>query len=137
MKKICAALLCVVLAVMVLMTGCVRESAYQTTGTPNVSMVISNVMPSGATVTIHDSNPEPFVYGSWYQIEQEKDGIWYEVKTKIKDYGFDEMGWLTDDQGALTMTVDWEWLYGKLPQGHYRILKQAGTQMISAEFTVG
>ena len=36
----------------------------------------------------------------------------------------------------VTMTVDWEWLYGKLPAGQYRILKQAGTLVIGAEFRV-
>lgn len=124
------------LIAMALLAGCSKESAYQPTGAPNVTMAVSDVTPTGATVTIQDSNPEPFVYGSWYQIEQEKDGVWYEIKTKIKDYGFDEMGWLTDDRGELTMTLDWEWLYGKLTTGHYRILKQAGTQVISTEFTV-
>ena len=125
------------LMLMALLAGCARESAWQPTGAVNVTMAISDVTPTGAVVTIQDSNPEPFVYGEWFVIEQEKDGVWYEVKTKITNYGFNEIGWLTDDQGELTMTVDWEWLYGKLPGGHYRILKQAGSDVISAEFTVG
>ena len=58
------------------------------------------------------------------------------MKTRISNYGFNEIGWLTDENGELTMTVDWEWLYGKLPAGHYRLLKQAGPQIIGAEFTV-
>ena len=130
MKKLTA----FVLILAALLCGCAKESAYQSTDVPNVTLTVSDVTPTGATVTIQDSNPDPFVYGTWYQIEREKDGIWYEVKTKITNYGFDEIGWLTDDQGQLTMTVDWEWLYGKLPGGHYRILKEAGGQIISAEF---
>ena len=124
------------LVLMALLAGCARESAYRITGAENVTMAVSDVMPTGAAVTIQDNNPEPFVYGEWFQIEREKDGVWYEVKTKITDYGFNEIGWLTDDQGGLTMTVDWEWLYGKLPAGQYRILKQAGTQTISTEFII-
>ena len=119
-----------------LLAGCAKESAYIPSGAANVTMTVSNITPTGVTVTIEDANPEPFVYGSWYQVEKEKDGVWYEVKTKLSNYGFDEMGWLTDDQGRLTMTEDWEWLYGKLSAGHYRILKQAGTHMISGEFTI-
>ena len=133
MKRLTA----ILLVLMALLAGCARESAYQPTGAANVTMAVSDVTPAGATVTIQDSNPEPFVYGEWFVIEREKDGIWYEVKTKITNYGFNEIGWLTDEQGGLTMTVDWEWLYGKLPGGHYRILKQAGGAVISAEFTVG
>ena len=124
------------LILMVLLSGCARESAYLPTGAANVTMTLSDVTPTGAVVNIQDSSPEPFVYGEWFVIEREKDGGWYEVRTKITNYGFNEIGWLTD-HGKLTMTVDWEWLYGELPGGHYRILKQAGTELISAEFTVG
>ena len=132
MKKLTA----ILLLLMAVLGGCARESAYQPAGVENVTMTVSDVTPAGATVEIRDDNREPFVYGSWFQLQREKDGVWYEVKTKLSDYGFDEMGWLTDNRGRLTMTVDWEWLYGKLPQGHYRILKQAGPHTIAGEFTV-
>ena len=123
------------LILMAILTGCARESAYQPTVAAHVTMTVSDVTPTGAVLTIQDDNPEPFVYGEWFVIEREKDGAWYEVKTKISNYGFNEIGWLTD-HGELTMTVDWEWLYGELPTGHYRILKQAGTEIIGAEFSV-
>ena len=132
MKKLTA----ILLIFAALLAGCAKESAYQPSGAENVTMTLSDVTPTGAVVTIRDGNPDPFVYGEWYVIEEQKDGIWYEMKTKLTNYGFNEIGWLTDENGALTMDVDWEWLYGKLPAGHYRILKQAGTNVISAEFTV-
>ena len=132
MKKLIAFLL-IFAAVL---CGCAGESTCQPGEVPNVTMTVSDVTPAGATVTIQDDNPEPFVYGEWFQIQREKDGVWYDVKTRISNYGFNEIGWLTDENGELTMTVDWEWLYGKLPAGHYRLLKQAGPQIIGAEFTV-
>ena len=132
MKKLTA----ILLLLLAVLGGCARESAYQPAGVENVTMTVSDVTPAGATVEIRDNNREPFVYGEWFVIEQEKDGVWYEVRTKISNYGFNEIGWLTDDQGRLTMTVDWAWLYGDLPGGSYRILKQAGTEIISAAFTV-
>ena len=132
MKKLMA----MVLILAAVLCGCAKESAYQLTGAEHVTMTIFDVTPTGATVTIQDSNEDPFVYGEWFRIEREKDGVWYEVKTKISNYGFNEIGWLTDESGELTMDVNWEWLYGKLPAGHYRILKQAGTEIIGAEFIV-
>ena len=132
MKKLTA----ILFILMALLCGCGKESAYQPTGAENVTMSLADVTPNGATVVIQDDNREPFVYGEWFVIEREKSGVWYEVKTKITDYGFNEIGWLTDEHGRLTMTVDWEWLYGKLPAGQYRILKQAGTQLMGAEFIV-
>ena len=132
MKKLTA----ILFILMALLCGCAKESAYQPAGAENVTMTVSNVTPAGVTVVIQDDNREPFVYGEWFVIEREKDGVWYEVKTKITDHGFNEIGWLTDESGELTMTVNWEWLYGKLPAGQYRILKQAGTQLISAAFSI-
>ena len=132
MKRLTAILLILV----VLLWGCAKESTYQPTGAENVTMRLSDVTAAGVTVVIQDDNREPFVYGEWFVIEREKDGVWYEVKTKITNYGFNEIGWLTDESGELTMTVNWEWLYGKLPAGQYRILKQAGNQLISAAFSI-
>ena len=125
-----------ILIMLALLCGCAQESAYQPTGAANVTMTVSDVTPSGAVVTIRDCNSEPFVYGEWYVIEQQKDGLWYEVKTKINDYGFNEIGWLTDDRGELTMDVDWEWLYGVLPSGTYRIFKEVNSRQIFVEFTI-
>ena len=132
MKKLTAILLILLLA----LAGCGKEAGIQPTGGSQVTMTVSQVTPAGAVVTIQDDNREPFVYGEWFRIEREKDGVWYEVKTKISNYGFNEIGWLTDESGELTMTVNWEWLYGKLPAGQYRILKQVGTQLISAAFSI-
>ena len=36
----------------------------------NVTITISNVTPTGATINIKDTNKEPYVYGEWYKIER-------------------------------------------------------------------
>ena len=70
------------------------------------------------------------------QIEKQKDGNWYDVKTVIKDYGFNEIGYLPNNKGEVEFNVDWEWLYGKLPLGKYRLLKQVNSEYISVEFDI-
>ena len=69
MKKLTA----ILLLLMAVLGGCARESAYQPAGVENVTMTVSDVTPAGATVEIRDDNREPFVYGEWFVIEQEKD----------------------------------------------------------------
>ena len=59
-----------ILIMLALLCGCAQESAYQPTGAENVTMALSDVTSTGAVVTIQDCNPEPFVYGEWYVIEQ-------------------------------------------------------------------
>ena len=76
------------------------------------------------------------MYGEWYKIEKQKDGNWYDVKTVIKDYGFNEIGYLPNESSEVEFNVDWEWLYGKLPTGKYRLLKQVNSEYISVEFDI-
>ena len=40
------------------------------------------------------------------------------------------------ENGEVKFTINWEWLYGKLPSGTYRIFKQVDRQEISIEFNV-
>ena len=136
MKQWTALILAFACAV-ILFAGCAEQSTYQPVAVDNVTISIADISATGATVVIQDSNELPYVYGEWYQIEMEKNGQWYPVKTLIRNYGFHEIGYLPDDHGQVEFTVNWEWLYGKLPAGNYRLLKQAGSSYISVEFRVG
>ena len=143
MKKLIAfifALLCTV----VLFVGCENKSMYQSTEVENVSIRISNISSTGATVIIKDTNEESFIYGVWYKIETEIDGVWYEVKTVINNYGFDDRGYYTDKNDEVKFQIDWEWIYGELPAGKYRLWKEviqpclngANLQYISVTFDI-
>ena len=112
------------------------ESNYKPTEIENVSIRISDISLTGATITIKDTNKKPYTYGEWYKIEKEVSGKWYEVKTIIKDYGFNEIGYIPDKNNEVKFVIDWEWLYGELPLGSYRILKQVNNQFISIEFGI-
>lgn len=121
------------------LVGCSKETTYQSTEIPNVSIRIFNVSPTGATIIIKDTNNKPFVYGEWYKIEKENNDKWYEVKTIIDAYGFEDIGYLIEENSKnkeITLSIDWEWLYGELPSGQYRLLKQVDNQYISVEFDI-
>ena len=137
MKKLIAILLSLVCILG--LVGCSQETTYQSTEIPNVSIRILNVSSSGATIIIKDTNDKPFVYGEWYKIEKESNGKWYEVKTIIDDYGFEDIGYLIEENSKnkeITLNVDWKWLYGELPTGQYRLLKQVDNKYISVEFDI-
>ena len=99
-------------------------------------MRISNITPSGAILIIRDMNQEPYIYGEWYKIEKEVDGKWCELEPFLDHYGFNDIGYLVDQNNEVTFTIDWEWLYGKLPKGNYRILKEVNHQYISSVFKI-
>jgi len=83
---------------------------------------------------IKDTNP--YTHGAWYKIEKEINGKWYEVKTIIESYAFNSIGYLPDENNEIKFEIDWEWLYGELPLGSYRILKEVGNKYIAIEFNI-
>jgi hypothetical protein len=114
----------------------IKESTYVPTEIENVSISIYDVSSIGATIVIEDTNETPFLYGAWYKLEQKKNGEWYEINARFDNYGFDMMGYVPDEKGKLEFNTNWQWLYGELPIGEYRILKQVGTEYISVEFLI-
>ena len=136
MKKLCfwiSLLVCTT----VLLTGCAITYDYQLTELENVSMRVIDPTATGATLVITDTNEKPFMYGEWYAIQKEVDGEWVDVETVIREYGFNDIAYQPHEgTDTLRLTVDWEWLYGELPAGKYRILKEVDKQFISATFRV-
>jgi len=135
MKKLIA-LVCTLLCAATLFTGCAKESQLQPTEVKNVSISISEVSPTGATVTIKDTNAVPFTYGGWFKVEKESHGKWVEIDTVISSYAVNCVGFVPDSNDEIVMEIKWEWLYGELPAGTYRLLKEAGEQYIAVEFDV-
>lgn len=113
-----------------------KESTYNVTDIENVSISISNISLTGATIIIKDTNKKPYTYGEWYKIEKQVNGKWYEIKPIIENYGFNSIGYLPDKNNEVKFVMNWEWLYGKLPLGSYRILKEVGKQYIGVEFGI-
>ena len=120
---------------LIILAGCGAQPAQQTQ-VENVTIQISDIFPSGATVTITDTNEEPYIYGEWYKIQKMTDDGWQDLPTVIDNYGFHLMGYLPDKNGEVKFTINWEWLYGSLPPGTYRILKEVNRQEISIEFQI-
>ncbi len=124
-----------------ILTGCAEQSAQptqpqQSTQVENVTIQISDISPTGATVTITDTNEEPYLYGEWYKIQRLTDGQWQDVPYVIDNYAFTAIGYLPDANHEVKFPINWEWLYGTLPAGTYRIFKEVNLQKIAIEFQI-
>ena len=115
-----------------LLAGCSR---YRPVEVENVSMRVTDVTPTGATVIIQDTNSDPHTYGGWYVIETQQNGKWVEVEPIVTDVIYNSVG-VTPAYRDVTFELDWEWRYGALPAGTYRLLKQVDKQYIAAIFEV-
>ncbi|MGN1444091.1 MAG: immunoglobulin-like domain-containing protein [Acutalibacteraceae bacterium] len=54
----------------------------------------------------------------------------------MKNYGFNDIGYLVDEFNEVTFIMDWSWLYGELSKGSYRIIKQVNNQYIAIPFNI-
>lgn len=62
--------------------------------------------------------------GEWYEIEKHVNDEWQKVETIISNYGFNALAYLIKENDITEFEVNWEWLYGKLSPGYYRIKKE-------------
>lgn len=104
-----------------------------------VSMVIKDgtLTRTGATIVITDISGRDNAYGSEYRIDKNSRGEWKELDVVVEgEYGWNSIGYLVGEDGKLELKVNWEWLYGKLKNGEYRIVKSINNKYFSAEFRI-
>lgn len=80
-------------------------------------------------VRITDYTNNKYTYGSPYRIDKKIGNTWEELKIKNK-IGFNSMAYYPDINGQLEFDINWDYAYGKLDAGKYRIVKDA---LISTE----
>ena len=96
-------------------------------GFPNWGLTLSvkDVTESGLTLVCTQSGGEltgELQTGSDYKLIVLKDA-WEDVPTIIEDYGWDMIAYGVSKNDVTEFEYNWEWLYGKLPAGTYRMVK--------------
>ena len=72
---------------------------------------------------IKDATGDKYVFGEEFYIEQKKNGEWSRVRDVHDNYGFNAIAYhaYTKD---LELKQDWEYMYGSLDKGLYRLVKR-------------
>lgn len=89
-----------------------------------------NVTPKGLSVVFEQFGGNAqgeLLTGDWYILEvQNSSGGWTEVKQKEFDNPvvWHSIAYKINENEQTEKTVDWQWLYGELEEGHYRIGKE-------------
>ena len=104
------------------------------------------VSSTGLTVKFENESNGQCIYGEHFGLEKFSDGKWHQVPVAIDgDYGFEAIGYELSPGDSGAWAVDWQWLYGSLDAGEYRIVKEVldfrdtgdfDTYYLAAEFTV-
>ena len=91
-----------------------------------VSMSVKSVTPSGLMVYFRQydkRDTEELTYGEGYQLERFNGTDWEEVPQIIDNGAFNDIGYILPSEGESEIEINWEWLYGMLSPGKYRITK--------------
>ena len=111
-----------------------------------VSLAIEEISPAGATVVFVGEGEKPagrLLGGNDYWLQTKNDGTWVDI-TKVPEPSFITENY--DIDNIRRHQIDWQWRYGTLPSGHYRIgkyvtyqdgAKPLETDIVWAEFTLG
>jgi hypothetical protein len=105
----------------------VPSTVMNVNGYENVIMTVdkSKVTSTGIALILENkSNTYAYSYGEYYVLERDVGGVWYQIPVTINDvWGFSFIAYYVLPDETQKWSVDWEWLYGKLESGHYRIIK--------------
>lgn len=101
---------------------------------PKITLVLKDVTPDSATVTIYNGSADSISYGSQYKfiLEKQIDGIWYvcERATRTADghhITTTDIERVLESGMADEYQISWDLLYGNLPAGKYRFVKEIET----------
>lgn len=89
---------------------------------------MKNITSTGTTIIFNqhyaDSSEKGLIYGDDFVMEQKVNGNWEEVPVVVEgDYGFHDIAYIIKNGDITESELDWEWLYGELEPGEYRIKK--------------
>ncbi len=100
-----------------------------------------SVTSTGACFLLENVSDETYYYGEMYTLEKWDGADWVTLKTK-DNIGWNDIAYILDPGKEQRLELNWEWCYGNLPQGSYRLHKEvyseqaADSIIISAEFEV-
>lgn len=87
-----------------------------------------DVTSKGMTIVCTQSGGSPtgeLNTGTYYILERSESGAWVAIDyVQDMEVCWDAVAWMIPLGDTVEWEVDWEWLYGSLPAGHYRIGKE-------------
>lgn len=94
-----------------------------------LSVTLKKISPAGATLVINqydaDAATGKLQYGNDFAVEMLKDGEWENAPIVVDtNYGFDAIAYVIKAGESSGQEINWEWLYGELAPGEYRIKKK-------------
>lgn len=83
------------------------------------------INPKGLTLILENKSDLEYIFSEDFFIQKKTGSSWEDVKPILKEgqYGFHDIALMMPAHGSNDWEVDWNWLYGSLEKGQYRIVK--------------
>lgn len=101
---------------------------------------LKNISPTGATLVFNqydaDAPTGELEYGEDFMLEQQRGETWESVPVIVEgDYDFNAIAYMITAGDTTEKELDWEWLYGALKPGEYRIKKVVNDFRSSGDYS--
>ncbi|MDR2655817.1 MAG: hypothetical protein LBC56_07115 [Oscillospiraceae bacterium] len=81
--------------------------------------------PAGAEVSLANANEKDCISGEFFAVERKYGDGWAIIDTlPAGDIAWRDIAYIIPGGGLLEMPIDWNYLYGELKPGRYRIVKE-------------
>ena len=104
-----------------------EDEAVNPNGTDyGLDMTVRDVTNKGLTLVFTQSGGNPtgeLQTGNDYSLEQNVEGYWKPVETVTDEIGWEDIAYIIPKEGMAEIGINWEYLYGELGAGKYRIRK--------------
>ena len=96
---------------------------YELNTLDGVTMQLEKYTSSGGDVEIRNETDKEITFGDWYEIQAEVNGKWFPLPYIIENATFHQVAYNAPKDETVIHEVEWDVLYGELPKGRYRIIK--------------
>lgn len=98
-------------------------AAYEVNTLDGVTLQMEKYSNRGGDVEICNTTDMNIEYGEWYEIQVLVHDKWYALPYIVENAAFHQPAYQAKKDETVIWEVDWSWLYGELPKGTYRIVK--------------
>lgn len=95
---------------------------YEVNALDGVELVMEKYSATGGDLEIVNELRKKLQGGEWFTIQREIDGKWYNLVYVYDTIAFKDVGYILPAGETTILPITWEWIYGELPAGEYRVV---------------
>lgn len=109
---------------------------YEVNTLDGVDLVMEKYSATGGDLEIVNQFGKELEGGQWFTIQREIEGKWYNLDYLYDTIAFEDIAYILPDDETTILPITWEWIYGELPEGEYRVVTKVHDYRAPGDFDV-